>query len=523
MGNTNSTSPPPLGHNNKDDTLKLFSTIRPAIRALRYNLALVSLGALMSIALAVLQISLQELFLTRTAPPDGQASIFYWPLLISIPFLMAGLLISIFMKLVVADGAHQEKEPFTTYVSRAIRLLLRVLASYLAAGLAIIVPIIGVVIIIGTCLALVTLLDIPAVWVISVILAIIGGLSALIWSFIAFIRYGLVGLIAIFEPEISVLSTRKRSRQLQKGTGSWYVFKLGLLNMIAMLIIMLPFYAYMLTAIAAHEPPQNFTPPDYLQSYSRLTSLAFIIINILSLALMVILYLNLRSKMPELKVISSSKRNLKMTAFALLVTAGTVTLLLSISSVKNRYRLQQQQVQLQQAAQREAAIENALMVYTNKESGYALKLPHDFVPDGTDPNFGEKYVSGEEVTPFVVMVKTVPKDPKLVYADNDAANEALETNVLVSLDNKLQELAGTSDIVTVAGNSDIQGTNHDRVLFARGHATDNDGYPLTMRVIFVPKNDGTALMVTVVGLAAYEQQNDPAIDAIFKSIDLRPI
>jgi hypothetical protein len=507
----------------KDETdeLKLFSVVRPVIKALRYNIEFVSFGLLMTIALMLAQIPFEKLSFPRPVLPDGQVSMPPWPLLIFIPFYLAGIFISIFVILVLADGAHREKESLTTYVRQGVRIFLRVLFSYIVAGLAIILPIIGAAIIIGACLAVATVSGIQALQVIGAILAFVSGLSAFIWLVVISIRYSLVGLVAMFEPHVPILATRKRSRQLLKGPGAWLVFKLGLLSMLATSVILLPFYIHMFSIITAQTP--QIQPPAYLQNYLRLSNLMFAVLNIFFTAMLVVLYLNRRSKWPEFRAFRSNRQNLKMIVFGALVACGAVTLSFSIPPLKRRYNLQQQQIQLQQAAQQQAEIETALTVYASKHNNYALKLPPDFVLNGTDPNFGEKYVSSAEVTPFVVMAKTLPRDPKLVYAGSNTANDALETSILVSLDNKLQELAGSSDVITVAAGAHIPGTSHKRALFARGHVTDNDGQSLTMRVAFVPKNDGTALMVTVLGLAAHEQQNDPVIDFIFKSIDLRHV
>jgi len=523
MGNTSSTSPTLIGRKNKNDKLRLLGAVGPAMRALRYNITLVSLGMLMTIAPMAAQIPLEKLFFTGTVPPDDHVSILYWPLLLYIPFYLAGILISIFTILVLADGAHREKEPFTTYARRGMQVFWRVLLGYIVAGLAIILPIIGVAIIIGAYLALATLSNIQALQIIGIVLAIIGGLGVFIWFIITCIRYSLVGLVAMFEPEIPILDTRKRSRQLLEGAGGWFVLKLGLLSTLAAFLVLLPFYVHTFSAIATHTPPQIQPPPAYLQNYLRLASLAFIVLNVLFTAMFVILYLNRRSKRPEFRTAASNRQSWKMAALGVLIAGGTAALLLSIPSLKHRYRLQQQQNQLQQAAQLQAEIENALTIYTNKENGYALKLPKDFVPLSTKPEQGDVFTSQSTETPFSVIVQSLPFDPGLGYVNGQTTDDrrTVVNNSTPSIDNALEQLTGSTDTTIVKGDINIPGTNHKRGFFATVEATDDANQELSLRAIIIPKDDGTSIMVAITGLKQFDQQLKPFVDIIFKSIDLQ--
>lgn len=62
-------------------------------------------------------------------------------------------------------------------------------------------------------------------------------IAALIWALIAQLRYALAPCVALFEPEVPVRQTLKRSEELLKKGGQWFVFK-GLLIIMAIYIFL---------------------------------------------------------------------------------------------------------------------------------------------------------------------------------------------------------------------------------------------------------------------------------------------
>ncbi len=102
-------------------------------------------------------------------------------------------------------------------------------------------------------------------------------IAALIWALIAQLRYALAPYVALFEPEVPVMQTLKRSEQLLKKGGQWFVFK-GVLIILAIFIF--------LAVVTGSNLRQLENSND------NIINVIFIILSILIEGAMVMLYLN---------------------------------------------------------------------------------------------------------------------------------------------------------------------------------------------------------------------------------------
>lgn len=497
--------PPPT-----KDKYKLFSAIYPAFRAMKHNLALLGLGALLTLILQVLQQLINTRYFNPSLTSSSQPQMQYRVLLTSIPFSIVGMVVGIFVALVIADGAHQEREQLGTYVRLALQRFWRVLSSYILAGLSILLPAASVVAIIAAFGAVASLSDNRLLEILGVILAVVGGLGIFVWVLATLIRYSLVGYIAMFDSNIPARQTMRRSRQLLDGTGEWFVVKLGLFGFILLLPVMI---VIILRSI-------NTSSVSAFQTTSIYTNFAFIPYGIFVSAMLVMLYLNRQATKPALDN-NPYKISWKARTFIGFTVMGIIVLALSAPSLIRRNNLQRQQQLDQQAAQKKANIENNLSVYTNKAHGYALKLPKDFVLSSSSPEQGDIFRSQATMSPFLVVVQSLPPDPSLVYVNEDSTFRVLEES-LQSFDNELQQLIGTVNTLTFSGEINIPGTSHKRGIFATAGVTDTSGKELSVNIIFIPKDDGTSVTVAITGLKAEQQQLKPVIDIILNSLDLRP-
>lgn len=102
-------------------------------------------------------------------------------------------------------------------------------------------------------------------------------LVALIWALIAQLRYALAPYVALFEPEVPVKQTLKRSEQLLKKGGQWFVFK-GVILILAIFILL---------AVATGSNLRQLE-----NSNDNTINAIFIVLSILIEGAMVMLYLN---------------------------------------------------------------------------------------------------------------------------------------------------------------------------------------------------------------------------------------
>ncbi len=135
------------------------------------------------------------------------------------------------------------------------------------------------------------------------LLAVVVILAAFIWSIIALLRYSLAPYVALFEPEVPVRQTLKRSEQLLKKGGQWFVIK-GVLLILAIFIF--------LGFVTGSNLRQLENPND------NIISAIFIVLFILVEGAMVMLYLN-RSRKQD---ITTAPKSLRLTVLVLAILIG---------------------------------------------------------------------------------------------------------------------------------------------------------------------------------------------------------
>lgn len=102
-------------------------------------------------------------------------------------------------------------------------------------------------------------------------------IAALIWALIANLRFALAPFVAMFEPKIPLKQTLKRSEELLKNGGQWFIFK-GVLLLLAVLILL---------AIATKSSLNQLE-----QSSDIAVNILFIALSILAEGALIMLYFN---------------------------------------------------------------------------------------------------------------------------------------------------------------------------------------------------------------------------------------
>jgi hypothetical protein len=129
----------------------------------------------------------------------------------------------------IAFSLAPEKYDLSTTLSKAASVTLRVAGTNALTAIVAIWPFIIV--------AMLPLLAVRSSGgALLSLLTIILGLAAIVWIFIAMLRYSLASLVAAFEPSVPVTQTLNRSKELLKNGGQWFLLK-GFVLVIAIVII----------------------------------------------------------------------------------------------------------------------------------------------------------------------------------------------------------------------------------------------------------------------------------------------
>lgn len=134
------------------------------------------------------------------------------------------------------DGAEGRKSPIGPLFKRALQRVRKVFLGSVLLYLYIVLPLIafGVVLFMTTFSNAGTgSLDLARGLVFIVIMYLV----ALIWSIIMMLRYGLMPIVALFEPNVPVFALGKRSKQLLFHGGQWFLVKSALLLFLIFIII----------------------------------------------------------------------------------------------------------------------------------------------------------------------------------------------------------------------------------------------------------------------------------------------
>lgn len=140
-----------------------------------------------------------------------------------------------------------------------------------------------------------------------VILTPILVLVALIWTIIAQLRYALAPYVALFEPEVPVVQTLKRSQELLKNGGQWFIFK-GVLMILAIFIILGVLTGSSLREL---ETTDNWT-----------INVIFVIVSILVEGALVMLYFNRAGKNDQ----ANTRKSPKLLALVIVALLGLLGL-----------------------------------------------------------------------------------------------------------------------------------------------------------------------------------------------------
>ncbi len=130
-------------------------------------------------------------------------------------------------------------------------------------------------------------------------------LVAMVWALIAHLRYALAPYVALFEPEVPIKQTLKRSQLLLKKGGQWFVFK-GVLLLLVLFILI---------AVATGSNLRQ------LESSNDITlNILFITLSVLIEGALVMLYLNRTGKKDPV----NAPKSLPLTAIALIILVALI-------------------------------------------------------------------------------------------------------------------------------------------------------------------------------------------------------
>ena len=256
---------------------KIFRAVSDTIRAIRNNfppyLGLTVSSYLISGALYV-PLTIGATLLAASLFAESSTLIllaFIIPTLLS----LAGLVIvSAFIiaatSMAVADGAEGRKTSFFTTLVKAFKVVPRILGANLLVFAVSIAPIILLT-------ALAFALGGAGGGALMNIILILGGLGSMAWILIAMLRYALAPYVALFEPDVPVTQTLKRSKALLIGGGQWFIVK-GILLIFLVAIILGAFTGKPVTEVESSSNP--------------IVIIILILLNVLVEGALVMLYLN---------------------------------------------------------------------------------------------------------------------------------------------------------------------------------------------------------------------------------------
>jgi len=220
---------PPATNPHAPRKYRVFRAVADTARAIKYNfvafiaavamglLALVILCALLGVLLTLL------VFANWNGHLDAKVLMIGTLILILPVMLIQSLAGSLFIGLVVRavnDGVNRHKSRPLVLLKQSLRQLFRLVLVGLQFGLRVYGPLL-LVVIVAVGILLVTTTDSTGL----TILFILGQIATTVWILIAALRYILVTVVAVLEPELSITKAFKRSATLLGGAGQWFVIK----------------------------------------------------------------------------------------------------------------------------------------------------------------------------------------------------------------------------------------------------------------------------------------------------------
>ncbi len=218
---------------------KLPTAISEAVAALKLNSAAALLSLVLSVISSIAIFSLPGTqfkydFSDGSSPFKNPARLLTVTLLYFTIYAVLISFINLMVSISVYDGADKKKTTIGVAASRAGKLLLR----YVRASLLLIALVLGPTIVGLTVSVLLTILFSPiGAGAIGALLTVLVSLASVVWIFIALFRYALLLSVAIFEPDIPIMETPKRSRTLLQNGGYEFLI-LGILLYFGVTIVL---------------------------------------------------------------------------------------------------------------------------------------------------------------------------------------------------------------------------------------------------------------------------------------------
>lgn len=256
---------------------KLFRAIGDTFTAIKNNALTVILTVVVGYAIALITLLIITILTGAIAGATENVvvSVICYIILYGLWSVGIGALILASTSLALFDGSENFKSSFKIILSRSFSTLGRVVLANLLFSIVTLWPL--VVIIILPLILIASGGQAPGA---SFLLMTLVTLSAIVWIYIALVRYALVPYVALFEPKVSIFNTLGRSAHLMVKGGQWFVVK-GILLLLLILIIF---------SILTGQNPSTLNDSDNI-----ITIIAGIILTVIINGVLVMLYRNRRA------------------------------------------------------------------------------------------------------------------------------------------------------------------------------------------------------------------------------------
>lgn len=264
---------------------KVFRAVGDTFKSIRNNTATFLFTVIVSYIVATVSLILVSLIISKFLYGESGMLFASTPKLLTVLigslvlytawYAFAGAFILATTSLAINDGSENRKNTLSATLSNGISKMVRVV---LADILFILVAFWPVVLIIFVPIILLTSGGAGSKNLL--ILLPILMLVAIIWIYLALIRFALAPFVALFEPDVPITKTLGRSNHLLQKGGQWFLLK-GFLLVILILIIL---------AVATGQ-----SLPELMDSNGAISNVFFIFITVIANGALVMLYRNRKS------------------------------------------------------------------------------------------------------------------------------------------------------------------------------------------------------------------------------------
>lgn len=281
---------------------KLFQSISDTVKAIKQNALTFFLSIIIAFVGVILILTVPAMiFGIVMGGRAGESSIFT-PfdsaatfIIFFIGILLFGALLNALVQTVASvslnDGAEGRKSSLKDVFRYSLQRVLKVVLTNLLVGIIVVGPLIFIAVI--GFLSLLTQINsgggsgAGAGAAIGLALA---SLLAVVWMLIAMLRFALAPIVAIFEPEVSVVQTLKRSYHLLQQGGQWFILKgVALILLVAIIV----------SAITGQDVNELQSSDDWF------SNVVFLIMEVFVVGSLVMLYRNRKA----VKASQDSKNN----------------------------------------------------------------------------------------------------------------------------------------------------------------------------------------------------------------------